>query len=579
MPIGEARGADNTLVFDASVILSCFRPDMTSSPIVLLSGITWRFEVHNNSSELKFVVVNCSTSSVRAVTSIVVRVDGNVRNELSDAGGHIRYVPGGRSTWVNILSLADIAAKPFGRSDSLIIEITMTVIRDDHDPSALNRAPLPAPPTAPTSPSPSPSSSTLPPVSTTPIDDARAPEVKSRDDTLVWDASQIIGGFHPEMISSGTVLLAGNRWEFQVHNNAHSLKFVVFNRDTEYVHAVTSIVVRLNGKNCVSMSDRDGLISYGPGEQSAWECMLRLSDIAARRSDNPHSLPDTLDIEITMAVTMRVAYKSPATTSAPSSGPCPTPATAALTAPSPIPTTAPTPTTTPTPTTSCPAPTAAPPTVESTPTLAEAPVETKAAAASAAPAVDWGHAVASLLFNATWSDGEIDVGGELIPIHRFVLAVQAPALGARFASNRTVKLDGWTTLVAVRRLLRYLYTGEWRQSPSLIAHSDERDVMQLISLAKAFDIQPLLDECFLFLGQTIDASNVVYLFVATRQSRLGALREMCMQWLVTDPARLRALMGSESARHLERQDLVDIIDRVLSSLSPSSTAVPHKFCV
>ena len=376
---------------------------------------------------------------------------------------------------------------------------------------------------------------------------------------------------------SPAVVLAGKKWRFELATTMRTVSFFVHSLEDTTVCAATSIVVRLNGVQLTTRSDEKGPHVYAPRSRSGLGSILTLADLPSLMRDHQrYESWDCLSFEITVTVFEQVVQVDG------SQPPSAEAATASTTTPTAAPTTA---------------PATAP---------AKAPTA-RSGALSAAPAAlerfDWNRGVAALLFNPLYADGAIDVGGERVPVHLFVLSVQAPALVRHFGADRIAVLSA-VKMHTVKRMLRFLYTGHWqtgdapqdRKDPTAsdgkstsastslasaaisdfdqmaeVADDSDAEIAQLIALAADFEAGSLFNACCNHLAHSLSLANIVGRLVMARQGRLRVLHELCLQWMAADPRRLQTILGMASAADLTRQDVLDVLGKILSAATPPVT--------
>jgi len=133
------------------------------------------------------------------------------------------------------------------------------------------------------------------------------------------------------------------------------------------------------------------------------------------------------------------------------------------------------------------------------------------------------------MFNEkSYSDAQIQVGGEAFKVHRVILAAASPVFYAMFESGMqerqgTIKISDFDPAV-VGDLLAFIYTGE---APNLKTLAKE-----LLLAADKYDVQNLACACMKYLGDQLTSSNVAdILHLAEKLPSDNLLKNNCVKYI------------------------------------------------
>jgi speckle-type POZ protein len=158
-----------------------------------------------------------------------------------------------------------------------------------------------------------------------------------------------------------------------------------------------------------------------------------------------------------------------------------------------------------------------------------------------------------LLASADGADVTFEVGEEIIPAHRCVLAARSSVFRAKLLgpmkerTDACVKLDGIEARV-FKAMLHYVYTDS-------LPHIDVGDEMamaqHLLVLADTYHLGRLKLICEDALHRYIDTTTVATTLTLAEQHGCGVLKDACFKFLESR-GNFKALMASDGFEHLTR---------------------------
>ena len=156
-------------------------------------------------------------------------------------------------------------------------------------------------------------------------------------------------------------------------------------------------------------------------------------------------------------------------------------------------------------------------------------------------------------FVATNSNGESE-SKQVIPAHKFVLAIGSPVFEAMFygelaETKDTIELPD-CDYESLLELLRYMYSDEVNLRRS--------NVMGVLYLAKKYIVPSLTDVCTEYLKERLDPSNVFSILPSSLKYEEKALEDRC--WKVIEN-QTEASVKSEGFETIERSLLEEIVAR------------------
>ena len=160
----------------------------------------------------------------------------------------------------------------------------------------------------------------------------------------------------------------------------------------------------------------------------------------------------------------------------------------------------------------------------------------------------------SLVVQASSDETDAKKSKMAIPAHKFVLSICSPVFFAMFCGKMAEKSDSIDLpdcqYEGVLEMLRYMYSEEVKLN--------ERNVMQVLYVAKKYILPSLADECIDFLHRNVDSANVFCVLSHAQQYDEKSLVDRC--WEVIDRETERAVK-SEGFATIERSLLEAFIKR------------------
>ena len=156
-------------------------------------------------------------------------------------------------------------------------------------------------------------------------------------------------------------------------------------------------------------------------------------------------------------------------------------------------------------------------------------------------------------FVATKNDGESE-SKQVIPAHRFILAIGSPVFEAMFygelaETEDTIELPD-CDYESLLELFRYIYSDEVNLSGS--------NVMGVLYLAKKYIVPSLADKCMEYLQENLDPSNVFTILPFAEKYEDKNLVDRC--WIVIDDGTDEAVT-SNGFEKIEKSLLESIVKR------------------
>jgi len=141
-----------------------------------------------------------------------------------------------------------------------------------------------------------------------------------------------------------------------------------------------------------------------------------------------------------------------------------------------------------------------------------------------------------------------------IPAHKMVLSICSPVFFAMFCGKMAEKLDSLDLpdceYVGVLEMLRYMYSEK--------TELNQNNVMQVLYVAKKFQVNSLVDGCIKFLQENLNTRNVFSVLSHAQQYDERILVDHC--WEVIDREAEKALK-SEEFTAIERSLLEEVVSR------------------
>ena len=156
-------------------------------------------------------------------------------------------------------------------------------------------------------------------------------------------------------------------------------------------------------------------------------------------------------------------------------------------------------------------------------------------------------------FVATKSNGECE-GKQVIPAHKFILAIGSPVFEAMFygelaETKDIIELPDCDN-ESLSELFRYMYSDEVNLSGS--------NVMGVLYLAKKYMVPSLTDKCVEYLKEKLDPSNVFIILPFAQKYEDNTLVDRC--WNVIDE-QTEAAVNSDGFEMIEESLLEGVITR------------------
>ncbi|KQK17060.1 hypothetical protein BRADI_1g32265v3 [Brachypodium distachyon] len=158
-----------------------------------------------------------------------------------------------------------------------------------------------------------------------------------------------------------------------------------------------------------------------------------------------------------------------------------------------------------------------------------------------------------LLEKETGADITFLVSGESFSAHKLILGARSPVFMAEFFGNmkeknsRRVEIEDMEAPV-FKALLHYIYTD---RVPELYQNLDATMGQQLLAAADRYGLDrlKLLCEIKLSGGITVDTAGAT--LALAEQHNCALLKAKCMEFIVSTPAILDAVLATEGYKHLE----------------------------
>uniref|UniRef100_A0ACD5X0D6 Uncharacterized protein n=1 Tax=Avena sativa TaxID=4498 RepID=A0ACD5X0D6_AVESA len=170
-----------------------------------------------------------------------------------------------------------------------------------------------------------------------------------------------------------------------------------------------------------------------------------------------------------------------------------------------------------------------------------------------APPDDVIQHLGQLLSTGDGADVTFEVGEEMIPAHRCMLAARSPVFRAELLGpmkekpGACIRIDGIEAKV-FKAMLHFVYTGS-------LPHIDVGDAMamaqHLLVLADRYHLGRLKLICEDILHRYIDTSTVATTLTLAEQHGCGALKDACLKFLASW-GNFKALMTTDGFEHLTR---------------------------
>ncbi|CAM0874005.1 unnamed protein product [Alopecurus aequalis] len=169
------------------------------------------------------------------------------------------------------------------------------------------------------------------------------------------------------------------------------------------------------------------------------------------------------------------------------------------------------------------------------------------------PPHDMVQHLGQLLSTGDGADVTFEVGEEMFPAHRCILAARSSVFSAELLgpmkekTDARVRIDGVEAKV-FKAMLHFVYTDS-------LPHIDVCDAkgmaQHLLVVADRYNLGRLMSICEDMLHRHIDTSSVATILTLAEQHGCGGLKDACLKFLA-GLSNFKALMASDSFEHLRR---------------------------
>jgi len=183
---------------------------------------------------------------------------------------------------------------------------------------------------------------------------------------------------------------------------------------------------------------------------------------------------------------------------------------------------------------------------------------------------DLGKCLGDLFDGGHFTDVVLVVGEERINAHSIILAARSPVFDAMWCSSMQEQALKQVIIEdlepsAVRRMLRFMYTGSCGQSLN-----NDGDTVSLLEAAHRYQVSVLIEHCVAALSSRLTVEIVAERLMVADLAGLEGLRKACLAFITDSTARVAAVQSTDGFGQLTKKRPHLAIDILAAAFPPPS---------